>query len=84
MGKADLEEFYGLVQVGDTVELVGQRNEETAQLFGASENPLAAAGRQVEEAARGTDAAIGRVGALSVSVKLNEAVTDVVGNVASR
>jgi lipoprotein-anchoring transpeptidase ErfK/SrfK len=35
MGKADLEEFYGMVEVGDTVELVGQRNEETAMLFGA-------------------------------------------------
>jgi lipoprotein-anchoring transpeptidase ErfK/SrfK len=35
MAKADLEEFYGLVQVGDTVELVGQRTEQTAQLFGA-------------------------------------------------
>ena len=34
MARADLEEFYGLVAVGDTVELVGQRNEETAQLFG--------------------------------------------------
>jgi lipoprotein-anchoring transpeptidase ErfK/SrfK len=34
MAKADLEELYGLVEVGDTVELVGQRNEETAQLFG--------------------------------------------------
>jgi lipoprotein-anchoring transpeptidase ErfK/SrfK len=35
MSKADLEEFYGMVEVGDTVELVGQRNEETAMLFGA-------------------------------------------------
>ncbi len=34
MGKADLEEFYQLVAVGDTVKLVGERNEETAQLFG--------------------------------------------------
>lgn len=34
MAKADLEEFYPMVQVGDTVELVGQRNEETAKLFG--------------------------------------------------
>ena len=34
MAKADLEELYELVAVGDTVELVGQRNEETAQLFG--------------------------------------------------
>jgi hypothetical protein len=34
MAKADLEEMYELVAVGDTVELVGERNEETAQLFG--------------------------------------------------
>jgi lipoprotein-anchoring transpeptidase ErfK/SrfK len=34
MAKADLEEFYGLVKVGDTVELVGQRNQATAALFG--------------------------------------------------
>ena len=33
MAKADLEEFYELVAVGDAVELVGHRNEETAQLF---------------------------------------------------
>jgi lipoprotein-anchoring transpeptidase ErfK/SrfK len=41
MAKADLEEFYALVEVGDTVELVGERNEETAQLFGNGENPAA-------------------------------------------
>jgi hypothetical protein len=40
MAKADLEEFYELVTVGDTVELVGERNEETAQLFG-EQNPAA-------------------------------------------
>ena len=34
--KADLEEMYELVSVGDTVELIGQRNEETAQLLVAS------------------------------------------------
>jgi hypothetical protein len=34
MAKADLEEFFDLVAEGDTVELVGRRNEETAQLFG--------------------------------------------------
>ena len=34
MGKADLEELYGMVAVGDTVELVGERNDETARLFG--------------------------------------------------
>ena len=39
MAKADLEEMYELVAVGDTVELVGERNEETAQLFGNEQNP---------------------------------------------
>jgi hypothetical protein len=34
MGKADLEELFSLVEVGDTVELIGARNVETAQLFG--------------------------------------------------
>lgn len=40
MAKADLEELYELVAVGDTVELLGQRNEETAQLFnGVAKQP---------------------------------------------
>jgi hypothetical protein len=43
MARADLEEFYELVAEGDTVELVGERNEETAQLFGSGENPAAGA-----------------------------------------
>ena len=34
MARADLEEFYELVAVGDTVRLVGGRDEETARLFG--------------------------------------------------
>ena len=41
MSKADLEELYDLVAVGDTVELVGNRNEETAQLFDGVEAPAA-------------------------------------------
>jgi hypothetical protein len=36
MAKRDLEEFYTMVHVGDTVVLVGQRNEETARLFGGA------------------------------------------------
>lgn len=45
MARKDLEEMYELVGVGDTVELVGARNEETAQLFGepkpaATEQPV--------------------------------------------
>ena len=40
MAKADLEEFYELVAVGDTVELIGERNEETAQLVRRSGRSL--------------------------------------------
>ena len=43
MAKADLEEFYTLVAVGDTVRLIGERNDETARLFGPSETPAATA-----------------------------------------
>jgi L,D-transpeptidase catalytic domain len=42
MAKADLEELFALVQVGDTVELIGERNDETAQLFGSDETPAPA------------------------------------------
>jgi lipoprotein-anchoring transpeptidase ErfK/SrfK len=41
MGKADVEELFQLVAVGDTVQLVGQRDEETARLFGDGQNPAA-------------------------------------------
>ena len=41
MAKADLEELFPMVTVGDTVELVGRRDEETAQLFGDSDKPAA-------------------------------------------
>ncbi|WP_348263019.1 L,D-transpeptidase [Telmatobacter sp. DSM 110680] len=46
MAKKDLEEMYELVNVGDTVELVGQRNEETAQLFGGEQQPVVAGTRE--------------------------------------
>ena len=52
MAKADLEEFYLLVQVGDTVELVGKRNEETAKLFG--DGPMPAITQPVQTAAVAT------------------------------
>jgi lipoprotein-anchoring transpeptidase ErfK/SrfK len=39
MAKADLEELYPQVAVGDTVELIGQRNEETASIFGGAAVP---------------------------------------------
>jgi hypothetical protein len=47
MARADLEEFYALVAEGDTVELVGERNEETAQLFGGGQNSAAPAAQPV-------------------------------------
>jgi hypothetical protein len=48
MARADLEEFYTMVAVGDTVELVGERNETTAQLFGNGENPAAPVAQPVQ------------------------------------
>jgi hypothetical protein len=46
MAKTNLEEFFELVAVGDTVELVGERNEETAQLFSDVQKPAAVAAAQ--------------------------------------
>jgi len=42
MAKADLEEFYTMVSVGDTVRLVGHRDEETARLFNPAGIPVQA------------------------------------------
>lgn len=40
MAKADLEDLYSMVEVGDTVELIGEHNDETARLFrGAPATP---------------------------------------------
>lgn len=50
MGKADLEQLYSKVEVGDTVELIGTRNEETAQLFGDGQTLSAQAAVQVVKA----------------------------------
>ena len=46
LAKADLEELYPLVAVGDTVRLVGQRNEETARLFGDGQKLAPSAAEQ--------------------------------------
>jgi hypothetical protein len=37
MAEADLEELFAKVREGDTVELIGEPNEETAQVFGTNE-----------------------------------------------
>jgi hypothetical protein len=57
MAKADLEEFYEMVAVGDTVELIGEPNEETSKLFGNEQNPAAPAAQPVLTAAAATNAA---------------------------
>lgn len=46
MAQADLEEFYKLVSVGDTVRLIGHRDEETARLFGPDDAPASPAAAQ--------------------------------------
>ena len=46
MAQKDLEEMYEMVSVGDSVELVGERNEETAQLFGGDRKPVVAGGQE--------------------------------------
>jgi lipoprotein-anchoring transpeptidase ErfK/SrfK len=56
MAKADLEEFYPMVAVGEQVRLIGHRDEETARLFGPAEMPTPAADAQPMLTAR-TDAA---------------------------
>jgi lipoprotein-anchoring transpeptidase ErfK/SrfK len=56
LAKADLEELYPLVAVGDTVRLVGQRDEETARLFGNGQKPAPAAAEQPTLAAQTTPA----------------------------
>lgn len=42
LAKTDLEDLYSRVSVGDTIELIGQRNEETARLFGSGPQLLPA------------------------------------------
>ena len=66
MAKADLEEFYQMVAVGDTVRLVGQRDEETAQLFGPVETP-APATLQPMQTARTDAAPAAETGAAAVN-----------------
>ena len=50
MARADLEELFTLVAVGDEVELVGERNNETAQLFGDGEKPAVPAAQPMHTA----------------------------------
>jgi L,D-transpeptidase-like protein len=47
LARPDLEELYAQVSVGDTVVLVGQRNEQTAALFGNGKSVTPAAAQPV-------------------------------------
>jgi len=42
MSRHDLEQLFAMVSVGDKVELIGQRDAETAELFGNGPNPAPA------------------------------------------
>jgi hypothetical protein len=58
MAKADLEEFYDLVAVGDQVQIIGQPNEQTARFFAAPlPAPAAAASKPETELAKAEPAA---------------------------
>ena len=52
LAKADLEELYPQVAVGDTVELVGKRDQETAEIFGGTGSPLPAPAQDATQLAR--------------------------------
>jgi lipoprotein-anchoring transpeptidase ErfK/SrfK len=52
MAKADLEELYPQVSVGETVELVGRRNEETAEIFGGAAVPAPASAQDATQLAK--------------------------------
>lgn len=56
MARTDLEEFYAMVAVGDTVRLIGHRDDETARLFGPADALAPAAAAQPTDTAH-TDAA---------------------------
>jgi L,D-transpeptidase catalytic domain len=68
MGKTDLEEFYALVAVGDQVQIVGTRNEQTARLFEAA--PVQAdkqAGEQAVQLAKTAPVSVPVIGPEPVS-----------------
>jgi lipoprotein-anchoring transpeptidase ErfK/SrfK len=55
MRNRDIEEFFTLVSVGDTVEIRSERDEQTAEVFGTEADTAAAAVAQVQ----GPDTAVG-------------------------
>jgi hypothetical protein len=72
MARADLEEFYELVAVGDTVELLGERNEETAQLFGGGQNSAAPGAQPAQTIVAATSAAPAASPALTATAETGD------------
>jgi hypothetical protein len=40
MGRRDLEDLFAQVRSGDAVEIIGERNDETAAIFGEPASPV--------------------------------------------
>jgi lipoprotein-anchoring transpeptidase ErfK/SrfK len=74
MAKPDLEELYAQVAVGDTVELIGTRNQETAQLFGNPAQPAVAATQLAKTNAPATQPATDTAATSTVLTKAGSAL----------
>jgi hypothetical protein len=78
LARPDLEELYAQVAVGDTVVLVGQRNEQTAALFGNGRPPVPAAAQPVltaRNASAATPALAARATGLAATTAMVEALS---------
>ena len=59
MGRADLEQLFAMVQVGDVVEIRAERDTQTAAIFGSLEKTLAAERTEIADASLGAKNAAG-------------------------
>ena len=66
MSRPDLEELFELVRAGDGVEIIGQRNEQTARMFGLPDMPGT---REVPAAAQAAQASAAPTTPLTVAAK---------------
>lgn len=58
MGQKDLEDLFAQVRGGDTVEIMGERDEETAAIFGQPMTPGTASAAQVATAQAGAETTV--------------------------
>lgn len=80
MAKTDLEELYSMVAVGDTVELIGERNDETARLFGPAPDSIPATQTLLAEQPAAAPAATEPASAPAAAEALNSTTTAPAGN----